>query len=131
MNNETQKVQRLGFIPVAIGIAIPTLFFVFRFTAAAAFLVFVLLCVSFRLHRSWCALHVALALFVAAILIPVDVYVPGFHGPLFDSKHSGLRFVYVVHGRPRIQRCRELYGEFIAGGCIVGLHDTRWRLVWD
>ena len=131
MNTETQKLQRLGFIPLAIGIAIPTLFFVFRFTAAAAFLVFVLLCIFSRLHRSRWTLYIAFALFVAAILIPVDVYVRGFHGPLYDSKHAGLRFVYVVHGMPRLQRCRELYGEFIADGCLVGIHDTRWRLVWD
>lgn len=131
MNSEPQKVQKSRFIPVAIGIAIPTLFFIFRFTAAAAFLVFVLLCIFYRLHRSRRALHVALALLVAAILIPVDVYVPGFHGPLYGSKHSGLRFVHVVHGMPRIQRCLDLYGEFIADGCIVGLYDTRWRLVWD
>jgi hypothetical protein len=131
MNTEAPKVQRWRFIEVAIGIGIPTLFFVFRFTAAAAFLVFVLLCICFRLHRSRRALHVAFALFVAAILIPVDIYVPGFHGPLWGSKHSGLRFVYVVHGMPMIQRCLDRYGEFIADGCIVGLHDTRWRLVWD
>jgi hypothetical protein len=22
-------------------------------------------------------------------------------------------------------------GEFISGGCVVGIHATRWRLVWD
>lgn len=132
MNAEPQKVQTSRFrIPIAIGIAIPTLFFMFRFTAAAAFLIFVLLCIFSRLHRSRRALHVAFALFVAAILVPIDVYVPGFHGPLYGSKHNGLRFVYVVHGMPMVQRCLDRYGEFIADGCIVGLHDTRWRLVWD
>ena len=131
MNTETQKIRKLRFIEIAIGIAIPALFFVFRFTAAAAFLVFVLLCVFFRLHRSRRTLHVAFALFVAAILTPADVYVPGFHGPLYGSKHSGLRFVHVVHGMPMVQRCLDRYGEFIAAGCIVGLHDDRWRLVWD
>jgi hypothetical protein len=131
MNSETQNVQKSRFIPVAIGIAIPTLFFIFRLTAAAAVLVFVLLCICVRWHHSRRAIHVAYALFVAAILIPVDVYVPGLNGPLYSSKRSGLRFVYVVHGKPHLQRCRELYGEFIADGCMVGLHDTRWRLVWD
>jgi hypothetical protein len=131
MNPEIHDKQKSQFIPIAIGIAIPTLLFVFRVTAVAAFLFFVLLCLSLKLHRSRRALHVAFALFVAAILIPVDVQVPGFHGPLYGNKHSGLRFVYVVYGMPRIQVCLDRYGEFIGGGCIVGLHDTRWRLVWD
>ena len=127
MNTEAPKVQRWRFIEVAIGIGIPTLFFIFRFTAAAAFLVFVLLCIFFRLHQSRRALHVAFALFVATILIPVDVYVPGFHGPLVNSQHSGPRLVQVLYGlrgRPKVD-------EAILAGCIVGLHDTRWRLVWD
>jgi hypothetical protein len=131
MNTEAPKVQKWQFIEVAIGIGIPILFFVFRFTAAAAFLAFILLCVCFGHHRSRAAIHTAFALFVAAILIPVDVYVSGFHGPHYGSKHSGLRFVQVVHGMPHIQRCLDNYGEFIADGCIVGLHDTQWRLVWD
>ncbi len=131
MNFEALKPKRWRLIEIAIGAGIPTLFFIFRFTAAAAFLVFLLLCIFFRLHHSRRPLQVAFALFVAAILIPVDVYVPGWHGPLFGSKHSGLRFVYVVHGMPMVQRCLDRYGEFIADGCIVGLYDTRWRLVWD
>lgn len=131
MNSETKDNRKSQFIPLAIGVAIPTLLFIFRFTAAATFLIFVLLCLSLKLHRSRKALHVAFALFVTAILIPVDVHVPGFHGKIYGSKHSGLRFVYVVYGMPRIQVCLDRYGEFIGGGCIVGLHDTRWRLVWD
>jgi uncharacterized membrane protein len=127
MNAEAPKVQRWRFIEIAIGIGIPTLFFVFRFTAAAAFLVLVLLCIFFGLHRSRRALHVAFALFVAAILIPVDVYVPGFHGPLVNSRHSGPRLVQVLHGL----RGRPKEAEAILAGCIVGLHDTKWRLVWD
>ena len=127
MNSEAQKVQRSRFIEIAIGVGIPTLFFMFRFTAAAAFLVFVLLCICLRWHHSRRALHVSFALFVAAILIPVDVYVPGFHGPLVNSRHSGPRLVQVLYGlrgRPKVD-------EAILAGCIVGLHDTRWRLVWD
>jgi hypothetical protein len=85
----------------------------------------------YPLHHSRRAIVLTYALVFAAILIPVDVYVRGFHGPLYGSKHSGLRFVYVVHGMPKIQRCREIYGEFIAAGCVVGIHDTRWNLVWD
>jgi len=98
MNTEAPKVQRSRLMEVAIGFAIPTLFFIFRFTATAAFLVFVSLCIFFRLHRSRRALHVAFAFFVGAVLIPVDVYVPGSDGPLVQSKHSGLRFVRVLYG---------------------------------
>jgi hypothetical protein len=128
MNTETQKVQRLGFIPLAIAFAIPTLCFIFRFTAAVAFLGFVLLCIFFRLHRRPRALHVLFALFMIAILIPVDVYVPGWHGPLVNSKHNGLRFVRVMYGLTS----GPLDGsEAILGGCVVGLHDSRWRLVWN
>ena len=128
MNSETQKPQRWRFIEVAIGVAIPTLFFFFRFTAAAAFLVLILLCIFFRLHRSRRALHVAFAVFVAAILIPVDVYVPGFHGPLVNSKHSGLRFVHVVYG---FTAGPTDGSEAILGGCLIRPHASRWRLVWD
>jgi len=127
MNSNVQKVQRSRFIEVATGIGIPMLFFMFRFTAAAAFLVFVFLCIFLR-NRSRPTLQVAFALFVAAILIPVDVYIPGWHGPLRNSEHSGSRFVRVLYG---LGAHRLDGGEFISGGCIVGLHDTRWRLVWD
>ena len=131
MHTEAQKLERPRFSRLAIGCAIPTLFFIFRFTAAATLLSFVLLYLFFPLHRSRRTLHVAFALFLTTILIPVDVYVRGFHGPLFGDKHSGVRFVYVVRGMPKIQHCLDKYGEFIAGGCMVGLHDTKWRLVWD
>jgi hypothetical protein len=128
MNTETQKARRLGFIPLAIAFAIPTLFLVFRFTAVAVFIVFILLCIFFRLHRSRVVLHVAFAFFIAAILIPIDVYVPGWHGPLVNSKHTGFRFVRVIYGFTS----GPLDGsEAILGGCLVGVHDSRWRLVWD
>jgi hypothetical protein len=125
----SQKIGRTALhIAVAIGVGIPALFFMFRFTAAAAFLVFVLLCILFRLHRSRRALRLAFAVFLIAILVPVDVYVRGFHGPLVNSKHNGLRFVRVVYGFTS----GPLDGsEAILGGCSVGIHDSRWRLVRD
>ena len=128
MTTEAQKVERPRFSPVAVGIALPSLFFIFRFTAAAALLAAALLYLFFQLHRSRRNIHVAFALFFVALLIPVDVYVPGFHGPLIHSKHSGLRLVQVLYGlgaRPD-ENC-----EAISGGCVVSIHDTRWRLVWD
>jgi hypothetical protein len=128
MNSEAQKTQKSRFIDVAIGVGIPILFFMFRFTAAAAFLIFLLLCIGLRWHRSRRALHVAFALFAAAILIPVDVYIRGWHGPLVDSKRSGPRLVEVLYG---LGARRTDGGEYISGGCVVAIHDTRWRLVWD
>jgi hypothetical protein len=128
MDSEDKKPKRISSIGIAIGAGIPTLFFIFRFTAAAPFLVFILLCIFFRLHRSLSALRVTFALFVVAILIPVDIYVPGFNCPLEHSQHSGLRFVRVLYG---LGAHRRDGGEFISGGCIIGLNDTRWRLVWD
>lgn len=116
---------------IAIGIAIPLLLLIFRTTAAVALLVFILLHIFFPLHCSIRALNISLTLFFAAIVIPVDIYIKGFNGPLFGSQHSGLRFVQVVHGLPTIQENLDMYGEFIADGCLVGIHDTRWRLVWD
>src|SRR5688500_5922569 len=97
MNSKPKSVQKSSFIPVAIGVGIPTLFFMFRFTAAAAFLVLIFLCIFFR-DRSPRTLRMAFAVFVAAILMPVDLYVPGWNGPLTHSEHSGLRFVRVLYG---------------------------------
>jgi len=112
---------------VALGVAIATLFFIFRFTAAAALLVVVLLFFLFPLHRSRRLLLVAFALFAAAILIPIDVYIPGFHGPLVNSQHTGPRLVRVLYGF----RGPPKEGEAIMAGCVVSVCDTRWRLVWD
>lgn len=128
MNPETQRVLRSFSIPVVMGIAVPTLFFIFRFTAVAAFVVFLLLCIFFPLHGSRRTLHVAFAVFVVTIAIPIDIYVRGWNGPLRQSKHSGLRFVPVLYG---LGAHPQKNNEAILGGCVVGIHDTRWRLVWD
>lgn len=128
MPAEAQKTERPRSSVLEGFLALVFLFFVFRFTAAFALLALLLLYIFFPLHRSRRAIIVTYVLFFTALLIPVDVYVPGFHGPLMHSKHSGPRFVRVLYGlgaRPRDG------GEAISGGCIVGLHDTRWRLVWD
>lgn len=128
MNSEVQKPKNWRFIEIAVGTGIPASFFVFRFTAAAALLVSILLCILLRRHRSRRALQLAFAVFVIAILIPVDVYVPGWHGPLVNSKHNGLRLVPVIYG----YTSGPLDGsEAILGGCIIHLHASRWILVWD
>jgi len=131
MTANAQKAQRPRTTVLEIFLCFAVLFLFFRLTAAAMLLLALLSYVFFPLHRNRRAIAAAYILFFAALLVPVDVYVPGFHGPLYGSKHSGLRFVYVVHGMPKTQQCLDRYGEFIAAGCVVGLYDTRWRLVWD
>jgi hypothetical protein len=128
---QSARVGRPPFGLFAIVTALPCLLFIFRTTAAAVLLLFILLYLLFPLHRSTRILEMTYAVFLAAILIPVDVYIHGFNGPIYGSQHSGLRFVHVVHGMPRIQYCLDKYGEFIADGCLIGLHDPHWRLVWD
>ena len=128
MNIEAQKVSRPRFTVIEGVVVLIIAFFLFRFTVAAMLVVLALLYLLFPFHRSRRALLVASALLALAALIPVDVYVPAYHGPLMHSKHTGLRFVPVIYGlgaRPRDG------GEAISGGCVVGVHDTRWRLVWD
>jgi len=80
------------------------------------------------LRSASAASTLATAVLLLTLLIPFDVYIRGFHGPLMQSKHDGLRFVRVVYGlgaRPRDG------GEAVSGGCVVRPHDTRWVLVWD
>jgi hypothetical protein len=128
VNAEPQKVSRPRFTLIEGFLGLVLLFMFFRFTAVLVLIILALLYAFFPRHRSRRALTATLVIFVAALLVPVDVYIPGFHGPLMHSKHSGLRFVRVVYGygaRPRDG------GEAISGGCVVGIHDTRWRLAWD
>ncbi len=126
-----QPEARPPFGPIAIAVALPLLFFIFRTTAAVVLLLFILLYLLFPLHHSVRTLKITIATFLAAIILPVDVYIEGFNGPIYGNQHNGLRFVQVVHGKPRIQYCLDQYGEFVADGCLIGLHDPRWRLVWD
>jgi hypothetical protein len=103
---------------------------VFRVTAAIAFVVLVLLYLFYPLHGSRRALMVSYVMVAVALLIPVDIQVPGFHSSVEGNKRIGLRFVRVTHGllvRPEARKDRD---EFLAGGCIVGIHPVRWILVW-
>jgi hypothetical protein len=132
VNSEVQKTRRPRFTLIEAFVVLVILFMVgLRLTVAALVVVLALLYLLFPLHRSRRALWVTSALLALAVLIPFDVYVRSFHGPLFGSKHSGPRMVRVVWGMPMIQRCLDKYGEFISGGCVVRIHDTRWMLVWD
>jgi hypothetical protein len=128
MDPQPQNVSRPRFTLIEAFLPLVLLFMFFRVTAVLALIVLGLLYAFFPRHRSRRALTVSLVIFVSALLIPVDIYIPGFHGPLMHSKHSGLRFVRVVYGlgaRPKDG------GEAISGGCGVRLHDTKWRLVCD
>ena len=116
MNTQPQNISRPRFTLIEAFLVLVLLFMMFRFTVVLTLLLLVLLYLFFPLHQSRRLLTVALAFFVAALLIPVDIYVPGFHGPLVHSKHSGSRFVHVVYG---LGAHRRDGGEFISGGCIV------------
>ena len=129
MNSEPQKVSRPRFTVIEAIVVLVIIYMVaVRLTVAALLVVLALLYLLFPLHRSRRALAVTSILLLLAVLIPFDVYVRSFHGPLRGSKHSGPRLVQVVYGlgaRP-VEN-----GEAILGGCVVRIHDTRWMLVWD
>ena len=127
MNTKPQNV-RPRFTLIEAFVVLVILFMLFRITAVLALIALALLYVFFPLHRSRHALMVAFCVFVAALLVPVDIYIPGFHGPLWNGKHSGLRFVRVLYSLGAHFRDGR---ESISGGCVVGIHDTTWRLVWD
>lgn len=103
---------------------------VFRVTAAIAFVILVLLYLFYPLHGNRRALAVSHALVAVALLTPVDIHVPGFHSSVEGNKRNGLRFVQVTHGLLVRPEARKDCDEFVAGGCIVGIHPVRWILVW-
>jgi hypothetical protein len=109
-------------------VAVISLIF-FRVTVVAILALFVLLYALFPLHRSRRLLIATCVLLTAAILVPFDVYVRGFHGPIRGDKHSCPRFVRVVYGLAKVHQCLDEYGEFIAAGCCVPPQQTRWMLV--
>jgi hypothetical protein len=125
---EAQKVKRPRFSVVEALVCLGFLFLIFRFTAAAALLALGLLHLLFPLHRSRRAIVIVYILFFTALLVPVDVYIPGFHGPLIHSKHSGPRFVPVLYGLGARPGGAD---EAVLGGCVVSLNCTSWRLVWN
>lgn len=119
---------RPRFTPLEVFLVLVLFFMFIRITAILALIALALLYAFFPLHRSRRALIVAFCVFVAALLIPVDIHIPWFHGPITNSKHSGLRFVRVLYGLGAHFTDGR---ESISGGCVVGVHDTRWKLVWD
>jgi hypothetical protein len=104
---------------------------VFRVTAAVVLILLVLLYLLFPLHRSRRAITMSFVLFCVALLLPVDIHVPVVHSSVDSSRHSGPRFVPVSHGLLMRAENHEEYGEFISGGCVVGINPIRWMFVWD
>jgi hypothetical protein len=129
VKTDTQKDRKPRFTVLEAFIVLVIVFMLgFRLVAVTLLVTVFLLCAFFPLHHSRAALWVSSVLFALAVLIPVDVYIAGFHGPLVNSKHSGLRFVSVVYG---LGAQPEAGDEAVEGGCVPGIHPTRWRLVWD
>ncbi len=129
MSDEAQKVSRPRVTVIEVIVALVIIYMLaIRLTVLASLVALVLLYIFFPLHHSRRVLTVAASVLVLAVLIPFDVYVRGFHGPIMHSQHSGLRIVRVVYGlgaRPRDG------GEAVSGGCVVRPHDTRCVLIWD
>ena len=128
MSLQDQNRKRPGWNPYFVGIAIPLFFFTFRFTAVAALFTLVLLYLCFPLHRSITLIRVASTLVMIALIIPIDFYIRGFHGPIVNDTHGGPRLVPVMYG---LTAGPADNSEAILGGCVVSFHDTTWRFVWD
>ena len=128
---EVQKVARPCVTIIdAIVVFLIVYLVALRLTVVTLLVLLALLYLLFPLHRSRRALAATSALLILAVLLPLDVYVRGINGSLFGRSHSGPRLVRVVWGNARIQRYLDKYGEFISGGGVVRLHDTKWMLVW-
>jgi len=129
MNDEAQKTKRPQVTVIEVTVSLVIIYILaIRLTVLASLAALALLYIFFPLYHSRRVLTVAAIVLLLAVLIPFDVYVRGFHGPLMHSKHSGVRLVRVLYGlgaRPRDG------GEAVSGGCVVRPHDTRWVLVWD
>ncbi len=129
MNGGTQKVSRPRVTVIEVFVALVIIYVLaVRLTVLASLLTVALLYILFPLHGSRRTLAIAAAVLLLSVLIPFDVYVRGFHGPLMHSKHNGLRFVPVVYG---LGAHLKDGGEAVSGGCVVRPHDTRWVLVWN
>ncbi len=81
-------------------------------------------------RRAAIVFTVDVAVFFAAILVPVDIYIPWLHGPIYGDRHGGPRLVRAIVGMPMTQRCIERYGEFVSLGCSAMPGAPTWVLVW-
>jgi hypothetical protein len=130
MMSEQKKILGKYWLNVFEVFPILAVFFMMpRFTALLALVLFALLYLFYRIRHRKQVLALAVIFYMAALLIPADIYVPGFGSSLLmHSEHRGLRFVPVLYGYGAHRRDG---GEYFSGGCCVGINDTRWKLVWD
>jgi hypothetical protein len=70
-------------------------------------------------------------LFVASLVQPIDVYLGSARYRRFGTPTHGLRFVPVVFGLSNHSHLRELYKEYICGGCCAPAIEPKWVLTWN
>jgi len=120
--------RRLAF---EIPLALVLLSFSPRLLCMGVFALHILLAIFVRSQWRTRWLNGTTIAFLVLLLLPFDIEIGGFHGSHYGVARSGPRFVRLVMGKPRIQRCIEKYGEFIAGGCMVMGNEPEWLFVWE
>ena len=131
MSAKFQKVGRPRITVLEMFLFVACLFIAPRLGGALILLILILLYIFFPLYQSRRVLIIACIMFFVSVLLPIDIDVDHFHGPIYGSHHSGVRFVRMVKGKPKMNRCLAKYGEFIAGGCVVQGYEPIWLLIWD
>jgi hypothetical protein len=104
-----------------------------RFVSLPFYFLFIGLCLSRRWHRrDWLIITSAVAFFFFTFS-PVDLYVPGWSGPIFGDEKSGTRLVRQTKGlHSAALHVMRYGGECIDGGCCPdAFNDAKWLLVWD
>jgi hypothetical protein len=104
-----------------------------RFISLTFYLMFIGLCLTRRWHkRDWLIVPTATAFFLSTFS-PVDIYVPGWSGPIFGNEKSGTRFVRKAMGLGGAPLHVMRYGgECVDGGCCPDVFcDAKWMLVLD
>ena len=129
MTTEPQKIERPRGSALEILLVLVCLFLFFRITALIALLALAAFYILYPRHRSRRAIIFSYCFFFAALFTPFDIYVPGFHGPIYGEQRHGPRIIRAVWGMPKIQQCVTKYGEFVAAGCCPRGEPTQWVLV--
>jgi hypothetical protein len=94
-----------------------------KFTTVVVLVPFFVLWIRRLLGRGGLALPIVFALFVATVVIPIDIA---------PENRPGLpRLIPVVHGMVGPEaRARAERGEIVLTGCIVHPFAARWILFW-
>jgi hypothetical protein len=96
------------------------------------YLLFIGLCLSRRWHKRTWLIVATVAAFFLSTFSPVDLYVPGWSGPIFGNEKSGTRLVRQAMGLGGGSRGARKYGECVGGGCFAQVFcDAKWMLVLD